>query len=95
MGYLLAALAGLFVWVKSRPASASTPTRSAYDALSTNDLMTMAMQPSTTNLQVLQQMAASLDSRANAGDTTARVDAVLVRAKFSTLQAGQTFLPPS
>jgi hypothetical protein len=93
MGYLLAALAGLFVWTKTRPASGTTPTRAAYDRLTTESLMNLAMQSTSTNTSALGQMAASLDARANNGDTLAKADAAIVRAKLLAVQAGQTFNP--
>jgi hypothetical protein len=93
MGYFLAALAGLFVWTKTRPASGQTPTRAAYDRLTTDALMSLAMQSTTTNTVALQQMAASMDARAQNGDTLARADSLIIKAKQSAIQTGQTFNP--
>lgn len=91
MGYLLVALAGLFVWYNTRTASGQSPTRSAYERMTTNDLMTLAMRSDSTNIEALTQMAATLDLRAQKGDTLAKADSAIIKAKLLAIQSGRTF----
>jgi hypothetical protein len=87
----LAAIAGLFIYQKTRPASGTTPTRAAYDRMTTSALFDLAMQSTSNNISALQQMAASLDARAANGDTLARADSAVIKAKLTAIQTGQTF----
>lgn len=87
----LAALLGL----KTARAGTSA-NRTAYDAMSADQLFVAAMDPKMTDLQALNQMAASFDVRAAKGGTDAarsKQYAAAVRLKFAAVQAGRSFDP--